>query len=135
MARGETDREGKGKRKLTVTGQKVISTWDNKKGGETTLYEVEAVDEHGNKITEPLRTFAELEEGVLIEYEIEPYRHPQHGLSYTLHRPKQNTTKRVAALEKLVGTLTDRLSAVEAQLGVEPPPAPAEERGEDDIPF
>lgn len=130
-----TAKEGRGKRRLTVTGQSVISTWDNGKGGETTLYEITAVDENGAQVTEKLRSFAELEEGVLIEYEIEPYNHEKHGLSYTLHRPKQNTTKRVIALEKQVQTLLDRVSALEMQAGVEPPDAPQEERGEDDIPF
>lgn len=135
MPEGKTDREGRGKRRLTVTDQRVISEWDNGKGGTTTLYEIDAVDEHGTKIKEPLRSFAELEEGVLIEYEIEPYNHPKHGRSYTLHRPKQNTAKRVAALEKQVQTLLDRVSAVETQQGIEPPPAPQDERGEDGIPF
>jgi hypothetical protein len=93
------------------------------------------VDENGAPVTEKLRSFAELEEGVLIEYEIERYNHEKHGLSYTLHRPKQNTARRVAALEKQVQSLLDRLSAVEMQVGVEPPAPPQEERGEDDIPF
>jgi hypothetical protein len=133
MAKGSV--EGRAKRRLTVTDQSVMATWDNGKGGETTLYEITAVDENGAPVTEKLRSFAELEEGVLIEYEIERYNHPTHGLSYTLHRPKQNTARRVAALEKQVQTLLDRLSAVEMQVGVEPPAPPQEERGEDDIPF
>lgn len=133
MPRG--NQESRAKRKLTVTDQKTIAEWDNGKGGTTTLWEIEAVDEHGMKITEPLRSFAELEEGVLIQYEIERYEHEKHGVSYTLHRPKQNTAKRVAALEKQMQDLLDRLSAVEMQQGIEPPPAPEEERGEDDIPF
>jgi hypothetical protein len=45
MAKGSV--EGRAKRRLTVTDQSVISTWDNGKGGETTLYEITAVDENG----------------------------------------------------------------------------------------
>lgn len=124
------------KRRLTVTSQREISTWDNGKGGQTTLYEVTAVDEHGSAIEVPLRAFSELEEGVLIEYRVEPYEHPKsHEKSYTLKRPKHNTTARVVALEKAVQDLSDRLAAVEAQAGIEPPPPPQEDQGGEGQPF
>lgn len=115
------------KKKLCVIHQEILATWPNKKGTtDTNLWEVTAVDENGEPVTEKLRSFSELELGVLIEYEIEPYEHPQHGKSYTVKKPRSNTTQRVAHLEKLVEDLTDRLSAVEAQLGDVPIPA---ERG------
>lgn len=103
------------KKKMTVTDQSVLKTWANPKGstGETNLWEVIAVDEHGEMITEKLRSFAELELGILIEYDIEPYDSPKHGRSWTVKKPRANTTQRVQALEQRVDELADRLSAVE----------------------
>jgi hypothetical protein len=99
---------------MTVTKQSPIATWPNPKGkGETTLYEVTAVDEHGEPITDKLRSFAELEIGKLDIYEVEPYSHPQHGDSLTVHRPRSNTSQRVAALEKVVNDLANRVAALE----------------------
>ncbi len=91
-----------GKRVLIVTGQKPIAQIGQKSGGSSTLYEVYATDEHGNTIEEPLRTFAELEEGVAIEYEISRYNHPQYGTTYTLNPPKRNSFKRLRELEETV---------------------------------
>lgn len=90
------------KRVLIVTGQKPMTQVRSSSGGSSTLYEVYATDEHGNTIEEPLRTFAELEEGVAIEYEIKRYDHPQYGTSYTLFPPKRNTAKRLRELEEEV---------------------------------
>lgn len=107
------------KKKLCVTSQKVLATWPNKKGtSETNLYEVVAVDENGVAVaaSEKLRSFAELELNVLIEYEIEPYDHPKHGPSWTVKKPRSNTTQRVGHLEKQLEDVLDRLSAVEEQL-------------------
>ena len=109
------------KKKLCVTSQKVLASWPNSKGTtETHLYEVVAVDENGEMVKEKLRSFAELELNVLIEYEIEPYSHAQHGKSWTVKKPRSNTTQRVGQLEKTVEDLTDRLSAIEARLGIGP---------------
>lgn len=109
------------KKKMCVTYQKVLATWPNRKGtSETNLYEVTAVDENGEPVTEKLRSFAELELNVLIEYEVEPYEHPQHGKSWTVKKPRSNTTQRVGVLEKQLEDALDRLSAVEAQLGIGP---------------
>jgi hypothetical protein len=114
------------KKKMCVTHQKVIATWPNTKGtSETNLYEITAVDEHGQPITEKLRSFAEVELNILIEYDLEPYSHPQHGESWTVKKPRSNTTQRVGHLEKQVEDLGDRLSAVEAQLAKV---APTQER-------
>jgi hypothetical protein len=109
------------KKKLCVTSQKILATWDNPKGThDTNLWEVVAVDEDGHQVNEKLRSFAELELGILIEYEIEPYVHPKHGKSWTVKKPRANTTQRVGHLESLVKDLTDRLSAVELEVGVGP---------------
>lgn len=107
------------KKKMCVTHQKVIATWPNSKGtSETHLYEVTAVDENGVEITEKLRSFSELELNILIEYDLEPYSHPQHGESWTVKKPRSNTTQRVAHLEKQLEDVTDRLSAIEQRLGL-----------------
>lgn len=103
------------KKKMCVTHQKVIATWPNSKGtSETHLYEVTAVDENGLPITEKLRSFSELELNILIEYDLEPYSHPQHGESWTVKKPRSNTTQRVQHLEKELVDVKDRLAAVEA---------------------
>lgn len=137
------ERQPKGKRKLTVTDCVVLKEWDSgktdKEGAKTktTLWEIKAVDEHGAPVREKLRSFAELEVGVLIEYEVEKYTHDEHGVSFTLKRPRQNTTNRVRALEQQMADLTDRVSAIEAGRGVQPPDRPAEpeQEGDDGIPF
>lgn len=94
-----------GKRVLIVTGQKPIAQIGQRSGGTSTLYEVYATDEHGTNIEEPLRTFAELEEGVAIEYDISRYNHPQYGTTYTLTPPKRNSFKRLRELEETVELL------------------------------
>lgn len=72
------------------------------------------MDEDGKPFDDrPLRSFAELEVGVLIEYEIEPYFHQKHGESYTIHKPRANTTQRVAHLEKVIEGMGDQISALE----------------------
>lgn len=109
------------KRKLCVTNQKVIASWPNSKGTtETSLYEVTAVDDQGAPVNEKLRSFAELELNVLIEYELEPYNHPQHGFSWTVKKPRSNTSQRVRELEKQLETALDRISALEARVGIGP---------------
>lgn len=105
------------KKKLCVTSQKILATWDNPKGTkDTNLWEVIAVDEHGQPVNEKLRSFAELELGVLYEYEIEPYTHPKHGKSWTVKKPRSNTTQRVQHLEQEVRDMKDQISGIEAQL-------------------
>ena len=110
--------------KLTVTDCRVLAEWENNKakGGKatTTLYEVQAVKEDGEPLMvgserAELRSFMELEIGVLEVYEIEAYDHPEHGRTWTLKRPRRNTLQRVVALEKTVVDLADRLAALEAR--------------------
>jgi len=103
-----------GKVILTVTRQRAISTFEKKKGtGQTTLYEVEAVDENGEVVEDALRSFAELPLGEAVEYDVSRYEHPRHGVSWTVQKPRENTSRRVSDLEKRVQDLEDRLSAVE----------------------
>lgn len=103
------------KKKMCVTHQKVVATWPNKKGtSETHLYEVTAVDENGELIRERLRSFAELELNILYEYDLEPYFHKEHGKSWTVKRPRSNTTARVGQVEKELKDVKDRLAALES---------------------
>lgn len=88
------------KRKLIVTGQKPITKIKLKNGGESTLFEVFATDEHGGFIEEPLRSFTELDVGQCLEYEIQPYNHRRYGMSYTLVPPKRETARRLRELEE-----------------------------------
>lgn len=110
------------KRLMRVTSQSTLSSWINKKGGETTLYEVEAVDENGEIIDLPLRTFAaELPTDEVLEYELRRYEHPEHGVSWTVKRPNGGLGKRVSELEAEVARLVERISELESRLS-EPAP-------------
>jgi hypothetical protein len=123
-------KEDREKIKLTVTGQRVLTTWNDKRNRETHLWEVEAVDEHGQQYRPgKLRSFAELEEGRLIEYEVEPYDHPQHGRSWTVHRPKANTTQRVVELERQVSELFDLVRGLEQKMEDQAKPLPEIRQG------
>jgi hypothetical protein len=102
----------KGTRKLIVTGQKPITKIKMKNGGETTLFEVFATDEHGGFIEEPLRAFTELETGQCLEYEIQPYNHRRYGISYTLIPPKRETARRLRELEEAVEWILQQLEAM-----------------------
>jgi hypothetical protein len=111
------------KRRLTVTGQKIIKSWDSGKGDgkETHLWKVEAVDEKGVAVTEELRAFAELELGIPYDYEIERYEPKSGDVSYTIKKPRANTTKRVGELEEQLRGALERLAVVEERLGLAPP--------------
>lgn len=102
-----------GKMVLTATKQRVIATFPNRQGREQTLYEIEAVNENGEPIVEPLRSFTELPLGKAVEYDVERYEHQRHGVSWTLKKPRENLGRRVAELEGRVQDLADRLSALE----------------------
>jgi hypothetical protein len=91
---------GHRKRKLIVTGQKPITKMKLRNGGEATIYEVFAKTEGGDYVEEALRAFDELDVGQLIEYTIEPYNHPQHGMSYTLQPPKKEFHRRLREIEE-----------------------------------
>lgn len=96
----------KGKRKLKVTGMKPITNIKLRNGGTTTLYEVFAVTPEGGYVEEALRSFQELDVGQVLEYEIEPYNHPIHGMSYTLTPPKKETARRMRELEEQVAAIS-----------------------------
>lgn len=93
------------KRKLIVTGQKPITKMKLRNGGEATIYEVFAKTEAGEYVEEALRAFDELDEGQLIEYTIEPYNHPVHGMSYTLQPPKKEFARRMREMEEQMDAL------------------------------
>lgn len=111
------DEKAARKIKLCVVESRELAVWPSKKGtSESVLYEIKAVDEEGKPWEpKPLRSFAQLEAGVLLTYEVELYKHPKTGdESITLKRPRQNTTARVAYLEKQFEELTDRVAQLEA---------------------
>lgn len=121
----------KGKRKLKVTGQKPITNLKLRNGGSTTLYEVFAVTEDGGFVEESLRAFQELDQGQVIEFEIEPYNHPIHGMSYTLYPPKPEFARRVREMEETVGALvkwaeTQGFNLAKFKSPEPTPPSPAE---------
>lgn len=93
------------KRKLVVTGQKPITNMKLRNGGTATLFEVFAKNEKGEYVEEALRAFTELDVGQLIEYEIEPYNHKLHGMSYTLTPPKKETARRLRELEEQMAAM------------------------------
>lgn len=101
---------------LTATEQSIIATFPNKRGdGMSTLYDVKAVDEAGNVVEEPLRSFAECPIGKAVEYEVERHEDERHGVSWTLKPPRQNLGRRVEQLEKKVSDLIEQVSALESE--------------------
>lgn len=106
------------KSKLTVTGQHQLATFKTKKGADQPIYEVEAVDADGKKVTKPLRTFHEdLPQGELIEFDVEPYDY-QGTLTYTLKLPSKGraSKKDISELRKQHASLADRVSAMEGEM-------------------
>lgn len=96
---------GHRKRKLIVTGQKPITNMKLRNGGMATIYEVFAKTEAGDYVEEALRAFGELDVGQLLEYTIEPYNHPVHGMSYTLTPPKKEFARRLREMEEEMSAL------------------------------
>jgi hypothetical protein len=122
---------GHRKRKLIVTGQKPITKMKLRNGGEATIYEVFAKTEGGDYVEEALRAFDELDVGQLIEYTIEPYNHPQHGMSYTLQPPKKEFHRRLREIEEEHEALmrwaeSQGFKVQRWSQPQNPPPAPAE---------
>lgn len=129
------------KRKLTITGQEVLTTFTDKKGKAGTIYKVTAVSETGEIVDQELRTFdSDLPQGQLLEFEVTPYDHETYGRSYTIklaHKGRASK-KDIQELREQMEGLANRLSAVEEKLGELLKGAKKEQRpsgGEDDIPF
>lgn len=111
-----------GKRKLTVTSISQITTFTNKRGNPSTLYEVYALGEDGEPIDLPLRSFEELPQNELIEVDVERYFHEKHGESYTLSTGRGGggsgggSPSPGARLGPKVDELRDRLDEIERRV-------------------
>lgn len=106
------------KRKLTITHQEELARFP-RKGEESILYSVEAITETGEKVTQKLRTFhPELPQGELIEFDVVPYDHPEHGRSYTLKLPSKGRASKKDISEVLdrLTKIADRVSALEGEV-------------------
>jgi type II secretory pathway component PulF len=132
------------KRKLTVTAQKELATFKNDKDEPTTIYEVKAVTEAGEAVSVKLRTFqSELPQGELIEYDVTPYDHPEHGRSYTIKIPGKGraSKKDIAELKTQLSDIAGRVSALEDAVAALKPKTEAEKArdekfgADDDVPF
>jgi hypothetical protein len=132
------------KRKLTVTGQKELATFKNDKDEDTTIYEIKAVTEAGEPVTVKLRTFqADLPQRELIEFEVTPYDHPEHGRSYTIKIPGKGraSKKDIAELKQQLNDIAGRVSALEGEVAKLKPKTDAEKArdekfgADDDVPF
>lgn len=106
--------------KLTVKSQKQIASFKNKKTNEDQpIYEVKAVDEEGQEVKQKLRTFhAELPVGELIEYDVTPYDHEEHGRSYTIAIPSKGraSKKDISELRSQYTGIADRVGALELEV-------------------
>lgn len=132
------------KRKLTITGHEEIASWKDKDDNDVIIYKVQAVDEHGEKVNAPLRTFhADLPFGELIEFDVSPYDHEKYGLTYTLKLPSKGraSKKDVTDLKQQVSDLAGRVGALEQEVARLKPETPEQKRAsekfgsDDDIPF
>src|SRR5690242_18426521 len=106
------------KRKLTITSQKELARFP-RKNEESILYEVEAITETGEKVTQKLRTFhPELPQGELIEFDVVSYDHPEHGRSYTLKLPSKGraSKKDISEVLERLTKIADRVSALEDEV-------------------
>lgn len=103
------ERRKLGKRKLTVTKCKVLKRADN-----YVMYEVFAVDEAGAPVEAKLRSFSELEVNKLVEYAIEEYSDPRHGINYTLSIPGQK--KGGGGVQSEMDKLIAKVNGLEARL-------------------
>lgn len=107
------------KSKLTIVSQRELSTFKNKKGEETVIYEVEAVDEQGKPVDKPLRTFHEaLPTGELIEFDVDIYDHEDFGRTYTLKLPAKGraSKKDISQLQAQYTGVADRVAALEGDV-------------------
>lgn len=111
------------KKKLIVTDCSEHVVWGTRKGKETVLYAIKATDTEGNTWEpHPLRSFAQLEVGVPVEYTCEPYRHKETGeQSITLKRPRHNTTEQIRHLEGRLDEAFSRIAALEKNAGAGQP--------------
>lgn len=97
-----------------------LSKFKNKNNVDTTIYKVEATDEHGGAIDEELRSFQSLEIGQPQSFRVERYEHEEYGVSYTLYpveAPQQQSPgarlgPKVDALRDQVDVLSQRLDAM-----------------------
>lgn len=136
--------------KMIVREIKPLATTKTNHGNEGTLYEVFAVKEDGEAITESLRTFEALPLDQVIEVDSKRYEHTRYGVSYTLKRVKKGggggggggglansvdqLRQRVDGLEQQMAEATSRLELLISRLpsderppAQERPPAPASE--------
>lgn len=134
-----------GKRKLTITGQKELARWTPEgKDEETVIYEVAAVNEQGEVLDLPLRTFhPDLEQGTLTEFNVEVYDHEKYGRTYTLKLPGKGraSKKDISDMRQQLTSLANRVGSLEEEVAELRRKVNREEKldekfgGEDDIPF
>lgn len=104
------------KMKLTIVGQEALASW-RKGSGQTTLYEVSAVDEDGVIPDLALRTFGELPTGELMEFDLRRYDDPDRGVSWTIKAPSRGTTSAINELSDQIADLQRRVADLEKRLG------------------
>jgi hypothetical protein len=141
-------------RRLNITGCKEVYRGNGAKG-EFVIYELEAVNEQGAVVNQPLSSFSMLPLG-LADYEVAPYHKDGQLKNYTVRKPGGNSgnsakvdalASRVQYLEEQVSWLTDQVNGHRAlleQLSKERAPngatpasvsAGASPPDDDDIPF
>lgn len=106
------------KTKLTIKSQEPVGSFQ-RNGVDTIIYKVEAVNEQGTPVDKKLRTFhEELPLGVLEEFDVEPYEHPDFGLTYTLKLVTKGraSKKDVADLTRQITDLASRVAALETEV-------------------
>lgn len=113
--------------RLRITSCAVGWTGKNKRGYDTTIYEVEACKENGEVVAEPLRSFEDLPLE-LLDLNVVVFDSEHFGRSFTLsRRNKPKTAELIAAQQVLIEELKTRLERVEAFLRKRSQPEPISE--------
>lgn len=139
-------------RRLQVVGCDVGYQGTNKNNEPYTIYDVAALDENGEPVDQPLRSFDELPiDGELHEFEVTPYD-GKNGRTYTLKRtdqPKSSGARlgpkvdalreQVEAQAEQIGALNRRVADLEGRLQAAPSGGlmsrTSAPEAEEDIPF
>lgn len=114
------DKPKKFRTKLTVKSVSRLGEFTRRGADHPTyIYGVEAINENGVTVDKKLRTFhEELPLDVLEEFDVEPYVHPEQGMTYTLKLLTKGraSKKDIVELTTQITDVAGRVAALEGQV-------------------